>query len=183
MVEKVADASGQDADRWADDAPDAWASAPPARAEPATWLRPARLADRDFAAALYFDSMRRLLTALGKWDGDRVTRRFRKCFRMEQSQIICQGHIDIGWIQVSETADYFHLHQIHIVERFRNRGIGGELITALLRRAQATARPVLLNVIRGNPAMSLYARLGFRPVRADPEKVRMRWEPDRPGRG
>jgi ribosomal protein S18 acetylase RimI-like enzyme len=183
MVEKVADSARQDDDRWADDVCGAWASADPAHAEAVTWLRPARLMDRDFAAALYFDSMRKLLAPLGKWDEDRVTRRFRRCFRVEQSQIICRGHIDIGWIQVSETSDHFHLHQIHIVERFRNRGIGGELITALLRRAQAVARPVVLNVVRGNPAMSLYARLGFRPVRADAEKVLMRWEPDQPPRG
>ena len=179
MVEKVADVSRQEAELRADDTCDGWASAPRACAEPAIRLRPARLGDRDFAASLYLDSMQRLLGALGTWDEDRVVRRFRKSFRVEQSQIVRLGDIDIGWIQVSETTDHIHLHQIHLVEQFRNRGIGGQLIAALLLRAQAAVCPVLLNVVRGNPAMSLYARLGFRPVRTDEEKVLMRWEPDR----
>jgi hypothetical protein len=37
-------------------------------------------------------------------------------------------------------------------------------------------RPVSLNVIRGNPAISLYRRLDFRIVGEDKEKIRMRWE-------
>ena len=181
MAEREADALGRDAGGWAGDAAHAWAPDPPARAAPSIRLRPARPEDRDFAAALYLDSMQKLLGKLGRWDEDRVRGRFRKSFRVDRSQIIRCGDADIGWLQVSETADDFHLHQIHIVERFRNCGIGGKLIAGLLRRAQAAGRPVALNVIRGNPAMSLYARLGFRPVRADAEKVLMRWEPDPPG--
>jgi ribosomal protein S18 acetylase RimI-like enzyme len=173
----------KEADGWADDASNTWAPDLPEHSERSVWLRPARAEDHDFAATLYLDSMQRLLTALGKWDEDRVRQRFRQSFRVRQSHIICYRDIDIGWMQVSETTDRFHLHQIHIVEGFRNRGIGGDLIMALLRRAQAAARPVLLNFVRGNPAASLYARLGFRPVRAGAEKILMRWEPDRPQGG
>jgi hypothetical protein len=43
-------------------------------------------------------------------------------------------------------------------------------------------RPVALNVIRGNPALSLYRRLGFRVVGGDAEKLHMRWEAERPQR-
>ncbi len=182
MIEK-ADASGQSGGRWANDAAGPWEPDARTRAGAAVRLRPARPEDQYFAAALYLDSMRRLLSRLGKWDEDRVKRRFRESFRLSQTQIIDLGDADIGWIQVSETAEQFHLHQIHLVQQYRNRGIGGALIAGLLRQAQAEGRPVVLNVIHGNPAASLYARLGFRPVREDAEKLLMRWEPERSAGG
>lgn len=146
-------------------------------------LRPAQPDDHDFAAALYFESTKRLLTALGRWQERRVVARFQRAFKPEQTQMICSGGTDIGWMQVSQSTAGFHLHQLHIVDRFRNRGIGTGLINALLDRARALGQPVSLNVIRGNPAISLYSRLGFRVVGKDEEKLQMRWQAARPKRG
>src|SRR5260221_479240 len=146
-------------------------------------LRPAQPGDYDFAAALYFESTKRLLTALGRWQERRVVARFRQAFKLEQTKVICSGDTDIGWMQVSRSADGFHLRQLHIVDRFRNCGIGTSLTRALLDRAHAMGQPVSLNVIRGNPAISLYRRLGFRVVSEDEEKLRMRWRAARPKRG
>ena len=71
---------------------------------------------------------------------------------------------------------HFHLHQLHIVADCHNNGIGSLLIRDLLERAETSGRAVVLNVIRGNRATSLYRRLGFRVVGEDREKLRMRWE-------
>jgi ribosomal protein S18 acetylase RimI-like enzyme len=139
-------------------------------------LRPAKLGDYEFALALYLESTGRHLAALGRWDKARAIGRFRQAFKPQHAQVIrCDGH-DIGWLQISESADGFHLQQLHIVARFRNRGIGTRLIEALLDRARTQGRPVVLNVVRGNPAISLYHRLGFRTVGRDEEKLRMRWK-------
>ena len=53
---------------------------------------------------------------------------------------------DIGWTQISETAEGFHLHQIHLAERVRGRGIGTYFITGLQDRARAAGKPLSLNV-------------------------------------
>lgn len=145
-------------------------------------FRPARPDDYEFTAGLYLDSMRRLLTALGTWDEERVVARFRQEFAPERAQVICSDGVDIGWMQVSEAADGFRLDQIHLVDRFRGRGIGTRLIEGLLAGARGMGTAVALNVIRGNPAISLYHRLGFRVVGEDKELLRMRWEPARPRR-
>lgn len=129
-----------------------------------------------FAAALYFDSAEKLLLALGRWDERRVGGRFRQAFRREHGQVISVDGTDIGWMQVSLSADGFHLHQLHIVAGFRNRGIGTRLIGTLLERACGMEKRVVLNVMRGNPAISLYRRLGFRVVGENEEKFRMRWD-------
>jgi ribosomal protein S18 acetylase RimI-like enzyme len=142
-------------------------------------LRPARPEDYRFAAELYLDSTRRLLTALGMWHEARVVARFRQAYKMQQAQVIRLGDTEIGWMQVSESADRLHLHQLHIVAHFRNRRIGTRLIQALLDRARDTGRPVVLNVMRGNRALSLYRQLGFRVVGGDAEKLHMRWDAER----
>jgi len=143
-------------------------------------LRPAEPADYDFAIELYLDSMKRLLSALGTWHEIRVVTRFRQGFRLEQTQVIQWDGADIGWMQVSEAAKQRHLHQLHIVSEFRNRGIGTWLIRSLLEQAGARGQAVALNVIRGNPALLLYRRLGFQVVGGDGEKHHMRWEPKSP---
>jgi ribosomal protein S18 acetylase RimI-like enzyme len=146
-------------------------------------LRPARSDDYDFAVDLYLDSTKRLLTDLGRWNRGRVVARFRRGFKAEQAQVICLKGADIGWLQISEPDDRLHLHQLHIAARFRNRGIGTRLIRALLDRARRAGRPVGLNVIRGNRALSLYRQLGFRVVGGDAERLYMRWNgksPERP---
>lgn len=142
-------------------------------------LRPARSRDYDFAATLYLESTRPLLTALGLWHEGRIVARFRQAFHIEQTRVIRLDGADIGWMQVSESPERIHLHQLHIVPQFRNRGIGTSMIRAILDRARRQGRPAFLNVIRGNRALSLYRRLGFRVVGGDVEKLHMRWDPER----
>ncbi len=143
---------------------------------PAISSRPPRTGDFDFALNLYLDSMRRLLAALGRWDEPRVRARFRELFKPEEVEVICSDGEDIGFTQVSESNDGLCLEQLHIIARFRNRGIGTHLIRALQHRSRDLGVPLGLNVIRGNPAILLYRRLGFRIVGEDEEKFQMRWE-------
>jgi ribosomal protein S18 acetylase RimI-like enzyme len=143
---------------------------------PTISLRPARPDDYGFAVGLYLESTRGLLAALGRWDERRVLARFAQDFNPERARVIRSAGADIGWIQVSDSADGFHLDQLHLVDQFRNRWIGTHLIEALQDRARREGRPVGLNVIRGNRAISLYRRLGFRLVGEDEEKLAMRWE-------
>jgi ribosomal protein S18 acetylase RimI-like enzyme len=148
-------------------------------APPEITLRAARPADFDFALALYLESTKPLLLALGHWNEDRVRTRFAQDFKPRRARVIHNAGLDIGWIQVSETAESYHLDQLHIVDGHRNQGIGTRLIQALLNRARRDGKSVSLNVIRGNPAMYLYERLGFQFVGEEEDKLRMRWQSSR----
>jgi ribosomal protein S18 acetylase RimI-like enzyme len=138
-------------------------------------LRPSRPDDYEFALRLYLDSTKRLLIELGRWDESRVVSRFKQGYKSDDVQVIRSGGADIGWIQTSNSADELHLDQLHIVDRFRNRGIGTRLIQELQDRAHSASKTVGLNVIRGNAAIALYCRLGFCIVSEDEEKLKMRW--------
>jgi len=139
-------------------------------------LRPAQAGDYAFALALYLDGVRQHLLALGRWDEAAVVARFERSFNPAQAQVVRVGAEEIGWIQVSESAEKFHVHQIHLLSPFRGRGIGARLISELLGRAGRLGKPVALNVIIGNPARSLYERLGFKVTGGDEEIVNMLWE-------
>jgi ribosomal protein S18 acetylase RimI-like enzyme len=139
-------------------------------------LRPSRPDDYNFALDLYLESTRKLLIELGRWDENRVVARFKKGYKPDEVQVIRSGGADIGWIQTSNSADELHLDQLHLIDRFRNRGIGTSLIQGLLDRARRAGKTVGLNVIRGNPAIALYRRLGFRIAGEDEEKLKMRWD-------
>lgn len=140
-------------------------------------FRPAEPDDYGFAEKLYFESTRPLLHALGTWDKAAVSRRFSEAFDRYPSQVLQAGGADIGWLQVSRNETAVHVHQMHLVRRWRNRGIGAHLIGQIKARASELGLPVTLKVIRGNPAITLYKRLGFRTVAEEPELFRMRWDP------
>jgi GNAT superfamily N-acetyltransferase len=141
------------------------------------WLRPPKSRDYLFALRLYLDGAERHLRKIGRWNRPRATVRFRQGYKQGQVQVICVGDKDIGWIQVAEFADRLHLRQLHLVAPFRGRGVGTRLIEDLLQRAAALKKPVTLDVIHGNPARSLYLRLGFAQQGQDADKIQMIWRP------
>jgi ribosomal protein S18 acetylase RimI-like enzyme len=140
-------------------------------------LRPAKPRDYSFAITLYLEGAKRHLSKIGRWNGPRLRVRFRNGYKQSQTRILCDGDKVIGWIQVAEFADRLHLRQLHLVAPFRGAGIGTRLIEALLDRAAAQKKPVTLDVIHGNPAKSLYLRLGFKRYGQDADRIQMIWRP------
>ena len=61
--------------------------------------------------------------------------------------------------------DEIRIIDIALLTLYRNAGIGSGLIEDLLAEAAATGRPVRLQVVRSNPALELYERMGFRVLR------------------
>jgi ribosomal protein S18 acetylase RimI-like enzyme len=142
-------------------------------------LRPAKPGEYRFALSLYLDGAKRHLSKIGRWSRPRIAARFRRGYKMAPAEIICVGDRPIGWMQVADYAGRLHLRQLHLIGEFRRRGIGTRLIKDLFRRADALGKPVMLDVIHGNPARSLYLRLGFRQMSQDADKIQMIWRPPR----
>src|SRR5438093_7199991 len=85
--------------------PSTWRS----HAPPKITLRAARSADFDFALTLYLESTKPLLLDLGHWDEERVRTRFAQDFEPRSARVIHNAGLTIGWIQVSDTAQSYHL--------------------------------------------------------------------------
>jgi ribosomal protein S18 acetylase RimI-like enzyme len=142
-------------------------------------LRPARPRDYLFARSLYLDGARRHLSKIGRWSRPRLALKFRNGYKQAQTQVVCFDGHDVGWIQIAEFVGRLHLRQLHLVASRRGLGIGSRLIKNLLERATALGKPVTLEVMYGNRAMSLYRRLGFRQTGQDADKIQMIWRPRR----
>jgi ribosomal protein S18 acetylase RimI-like enzyme len=155
-------------------------SAKPQRADEVR-LRLPKPRDYVFALALYLDGARTHLAKIGRWDRHRLTLQFRRGYKQTQARVICAKDKDIGWMQVAEFADRLHLRQLHLIAPFRGNGIGTKLIGEVLKRGAAARKPVTLDVLHGNPARSLYLRLGFKQTGRDADKIQMTWHP--PPRG
>ena len=142
-------------------------------------LRPAKSRDYLFALALHLNSAKRYLSKIGRWDRRRIVSRFRRGYKQAQARVICVEGKAIGWIQVAELVGRLHLRQLHLVPGHRGKGIGARLIKELFRRGDALGKPVTLEVLHGNPARSLYLRLGFRQTGQDADKIHMIRRPRR----
>lgn len=69
-----------------------------------------------------------------------------------------------GRLIVWRGRDEIRLVDIALLPAFRGRGIGEGLVRPILDTAAELGLPVRIHVERSNPALRLYARLGFVPI-------------------
>ena len=62
-----------------------------------------------------------------------------------------------------------------LLPAYRGRGIGSRLLRELLAEAAAAGLPVRVHVERTNPALRLYARLGFTPIAERGPYFQLEW--------
>ena len=67
---------------------------------------------------------------------------------------------------------------IALLKSFRGRGVGARLLTDLQAEAAAAGKALRIHVERFNPALSLYARLGFRLIEDRGVYLFLEWSPD-----
>ncbi|RDJ98430.1 GNAT family N-acetyltransferase [Paraburkholderia lacunae] len=80
----------------------------------------------------------------------------------EDAKIICEGFARVGLLKLSRTNHDWHLHQIQVLPSHQGKGIGENVLRAVLAAAKREGVPVSLTVLHGNPARRLYERLGFK---------------------
>jgi len=142
-----------------------------------TVLRPATTEDIAFARELYFGTMRYITDRLSDWNEAEQVARFAERFLLEEVRIIVRDDKDVGWLQVGETDEEIFLKQIYIDPGSQNQGIGSRLVANLLERARRANKPVRLGVVKINPALALYQRLGFAITSEDEFKFYMEKRP------
>src|SRR5215467_10929048 len=138
-----------------------------------TALRPACPEDFDYCARLYFEGMENTIREL-KLDMTTHVAGFRQRWDVIQVRIVTLDGSDIGWLQSFVKDDALFLGQLFVEKALRGQGIGTELVKGLIEEAASTGRAVTLGVVKTNPALRLYERLGFRTTHDDERKFYMR---------
>ena len=140
-------------------------------------LRPERDDDREFLYRLYA-STRAGEMALIDWPDENKEIFLRSQFKAQHSHylahyadsrfdVIEQAGIAIGRLYVARWPDEIRIIDITLLPQHRGRGLGGGLLRALLDEAAAAGKRVSIHVEIHNPAIRLYARLGFKPIGED----------------
>jgi len=152
-------------------------------------LRPSLPEDREFLFRLYASTREHELRAFG-WPPAQQEAFLRMQFNAQQqwyaatystaeSQIIEQDRAPIGRIIVQREAAIWRLVDISLLPEHRGRGIGGELIRALIKECAASGAVLQLQVVNTNPAQRLYSRLGFIKTGEDPIYTQMELRPQK----
>ena len=134
-------------------------------------LRPSTPEDRDFLFRLYASTRADELRAFG-WPAAQQEAFLRMQFNAQQqwysatywtaeNQIIEQDHEPIGRMIVQREGGTWRLLDISLLPEHRGRGIGGELLRALIEQCRDSGAVLQLQVLNTNPAQRLYTRLGF----------------------
>lgn len=83
----------------------------------------------------------------------------------------------IGRLWVDEWRDQIRLVDVALMAEHRGSGIGTQLLSDVLARGAAAAKPVTIHVEAYNPALRLYQRLGFEQVDTNGVYYLMKWTP------
>jgi ribosomal protein S18 acetylase RimI-like enzyme len=140
-------------------------------------LRPYTDRDFDFTRRLYFETMRWAIERQFGWDQARQEAGFEEWFRGEEVSIITADGNNVGWIQQRQERDGIILGSIYILPAMQRKGIGTHVIREILKQAEQRSQAVTLAVMKINPALKLYERLGFRITHEDDCKLYMKAQP------
>lgn len=124
-------------------------------------LRDANSDDLPFLWKLHVSAMRDYVEATYGWDETDQKRRFDAGFQPDAIQIIEMEKEPIGMWETNQEIDPWFLARVVVSPSHQRKGVGSYLIEKLLAEADIQKRQVTLQVMRVNPAKSLYERLGF----------------------
>lgn len=143
--------------------------------------------DGDFLFRLYASTRADEIASIG-WSAAQQQAFLRMQFSMQQRwyqtvyseaehKIVEIEGQPIGRMIVLRGQNTWQLVDISLLPEFRGRGIGAELLHALIRQCATGGAVLKLQVLRTNPAMRLYKRLGFIATAEDQIYVQMELRP------
>jgi GNAT superfamily N-acetyltransferase len=132
--------------------------------------------DFDYCERLYFGEMEWIIKEL-HLDRAAQAASFQQQWDLTQVHIIALDGSDVGWLQTETQEDELFVAQMFVDRPFQRRGIGTEVMKRLISEAACVNQTMRLNVVKINPAVRLYQRLGFQVIREDDRKFYMKRDP------
>jgi len=140
-------------------------------------LRPALNQDFEYCKRLYFSEMEWIIEELHLNRAAQAIS-LQQYWNLLQVRIITLDGADIGGLQTFTQDNELFIAQLFVDSPFQRRGIGTEVMKRLIGEAQQFNQAVRLNVVKINPCVPLYERLGFRITHEDDRKFYMKRDPD-----
>jgi ribosomal protein S18 acetylase RimI-like enzyme len=103
--------------------------------------------------------------------------RFPEQWKLYEVRIILGDGVGIGWLQSAARQDGLYLSHLYIASSFQRQGIGARIMSRVIAEAAQANLPLKLDVVKINPALRLYQRLGFRISGEEEHKFNMTLDP------
>lgn len=141
-------------------------------------FRPAQDSDREWVWTTKKTCLGRYVQqTFGEWDDETQIARFHVSFDANEIQIISLAGEDVGYVAVDHGEHEIQLFNIMILPDHQNKRLGTAVMDGLLTEAKQRQVPFRLQVMKVNPARSLYERLGFAVIGETETHYQMRWSP------
>jgi GNAT superfamily N-acetyltransferase len=140
-------------------------------------FRPASTQDFQYCKRLYFTGMTEIIEELQLNMAAQAVG-FREQWELTQVRIITFNSSDVGWLQSTMQDDVLFVAQLFVDGPFQRQGIGTEVMHRLIGEAARLNQAVCLAVVKINPALRLYERLGFKITHEDDRKFYMKRDLD-----
>jgi len=107
-----------------------------------------------------------------EWNNDN----FLQEWKTLESYIIYKSETEAGFLSLSSNSSSLYIRDIHLSEKYLNKGIGTWAISqATSIAASRGLGSIRLKVFKDNPAKSLYERLGYLVVGTENNLLRMEY--------
>jgi GNAT superfamily N-acetyltransferase len=125
-------------------------------------LRMATSKDQNFLYESYKVTLKTYVEWAWGWDETFQRDSFLKHFPITQFQVVLVDGSDAGGLYVEEQESLRFIRLIYLLPEFQAKGIGRDLILQEMAKAKEVNKALHLEVVKVNPAKSLYDRLGFK---------------------
>ena len=88
-------------------------------------------------------------------------------YLFDKAKIILLNDKNIGLLKLDEKEHIVEIVQIQIDPKFQGKGIGQQIIKAVIDKSQSDHKEISLSVLKENPAKALYLRMGFEIIGQD----------------
>ena len=102
---------------------------------------------------------------------------YRSTYPEASHHIICVDDTPVGRLIVERSGSEFLLVDVALLPEFRGRGIGSRVLRDLIDEAAGSGRVMTLQVVKTNPAVDLYKRLGAEITGDTGTHFHMEWPP------
>lgn len=85
----------------------------------------------------------------------------------DEAQVVELGGLPVGLWKLWRQPEAWWILQVQLMPEAQGQGIGAALVRGLQAEARAAGMPLKLKVLKTNPALRLYRRLGFAIVGED----------------
>ena len=150
-------------------------------------LRPFRPDDQEFLFELYASTRLHEIAGFGwpaaqqeiflRMQFNAQYRAYEAAYGQAEHQIMEQDGKPVGRIMVLWEKDFALLVDIALLTEHRGRAIGGDLLRDLIEKSTRAGVPLRLQVLKTNPALRLYQRLGFISTGEDQMYIQMERRP------